>query len=321
MKTLISAVRIVYLDQNKWIDLARAVKHPASHPELHALVKAIDDEVRAGRMAVPLTATNIYETHKINDPQRRHDLAFVQSLLSRGIVFRGRHKRLEAEITEVLRSAHELPPVPLKQHWFLSNVFFEAFMEWGDERVPVGVSERMVELIRQRPAELLYDFLIATPEDTRISGVRNFSAGSEQLRQRIEERRSQHANEPLSMRRKIHSALLMINEIDLIIGFAKKAGMSWSSVADMGEANAHKIIEDVPTYYIEREIALRLEMQTRPIKENDFRDMQTFCSVVRYADDVIAENQFSSLAQQAKLDKKYDTRISTDLMALKASLQ
>ena len=62
--------------------------------------------------------------------------------------------------------------------------------------------------------------------------------------------------------------------------------------------NAHKVINDSPTYYIEREIALRLEaQQNRPIEKNDFRDMQTFCAVVAYADVVVAENQFANLAQ------------------------
>jgi hypothetical protein len=28
------AVQIIYLDQNKWIDLARAVKYPADYPEV-----------------------------------------------------------------------------------------------------------------------------------------------------------------------------------------------------------------------------------------------------------------------------------------------
>ena len=77
------------------------------------------------------------------------------------------------------------------------------------------------------------------------------------------------------MRRRIQSALLMINEIDLILDIARRAGFPWRNVSDMGSKNAHKIVEDVATYYIEREIALRLEAQTRPITENDFRDMGT----------------------------------------------
>lgn len=143
-----------------------------------------------------------------------------------------------------------------------------------------------------------------------------FSEGMVRLRHQIEERRLRHKGETMDMRRGIQSVLLMIKEIDLILDIAQRAGLAWKSVSDIGSENAHKIVEGVATYYVEREIALRLEAQTRPITENDFRDMQTFCTVLAYADQVIAENQFSSLAKQAGLDKKYNTQITTAIASL-----
>jgi len=87
------------------------------------------------------------------------------------------------------------------------------------------------------------------------------------------------------------------------------------------QTHARSIINDTPTYFIEREIGLRIEQQDRPIQENDFRDMQTFCSVVAYADVVVAENMFSNLAIQAGLHKKFDTHIVTKLSDLPAILR
>lgn len=52
------------------------------------------------------------------------------------------------------------------------------------------------------------------------------------------------------------------------------------------------------------------------MNENDFRDMQTFQAVVPYADYIVAENQFSNLAIQAGLAKKYGPTISTDILSL-----
>jgi hypothetical protein len=51
-------------------------------------------------------------------------------LLSQGQVFRGRLKRLETEVTDVLRGAYGLQRAEHSPHWFLSNVFFEATLEW-----------------------------------------------------------------------------------------------------------------------------------------------------------------------------------------------
>lgn len=269
---------------------------------------------------LPLGASNIYETHKIADPNRRHDLAYVQSVLSRGSVFRGRHRRLEVEIARLVEAIYGLPAAEFSGQWFLSDIFFEAFAERTDKRLGVDISDRVLSAIRSRPSEALYSYLASTPEGIRIASVKNFSDGSDQLRLRIEERRQQHANESQSMRRRIHSALLMINEVDLIIELAAKAGASWKTVSDIGSAVARRIIEDVPTYYVEREIALRLEAQPRPIEENDFRDMQSFCAVVPYADVIVAENMFVNLARQAKLDRKYQTRLCTNISDLRQAL-
>lgn len=311
---------VIYLDQNKWIELARAVKYPSDHPAQHRLLTAISFEVEASRLVLPLTAANIYETQKRNDPEQRHDLAILQATASQGWVFRGRHHRLEAELGDFLRAAHGHNPTLRATDWFLSDVFFEAFADWDDERLGATISEEAVGFVRKEPARSLYDYLMATPEKIRTTAVLNFSRGSDDLRRRIEQRRRQHAGKSLAMRRRIQSALLMIDEIDLILKFANRAGFSWKTVSDIGDKVARRIIEDVPTYYVEREIALRLEAQARSIEENDFRDMQSFCAVVPYADEIIAEKQFVNLALQAKLDRKYDTKLGTDILSLAGSL-
>jgi hypothetical protein len=313
-------MRIVYLDQNKWIELARAAKSPAEHPENHALLQEIADAVAGGRLMLPLAATDIYETHKINDRERRSELASFQALFSGGVVFRGRHKRLEVEISALLRSIYNLPDAPEEPNWFLSKVFFEAFLESDDERFAAPLSDHLLNLLRARSDFCLYDYLINCPEAVRLGAVKRFSAGSEKLRQRVEKRRAQHSNESESMRRKLYSALLMIDEIELILTIAQRAGVAWSSTSDMDASNARRIITDVPTYYVEREIALRLEAQDRALHENDFRDMQSFCAVLPYADQVIGENQFVNLALQAGLNKKYRTELATNILALRKYL-
>lgn len=65
----------VYLDQNKWIDLARAeTGHPDGEPfveTLAVLKKAVDD----GRARFPLSAAHYYETGKQRDRKKRIELA------------------------------------------------------------------------------------------------------------------------------------------------------------------------------------------------------------------------------------------------------
>lgn len=313
--------KIVYLDQNKWIDLARAVKYPDEEPGMRAVLEWLIEELKAGRVVIPLTATNIFETHKINNVERRLDLAHIQTTMSAGLVFRGRYKRLEVELVDVIRATYTLSKLDREKNWFLSNVFFESFLEWGDPRLGDAVSKPVLDLIRVKPQAMLFDFLMEQPDDIRRASVVQFTQGSKKLAERIEARRKRDKDETKETRRNLQNAMLMINEMDHIIPCVALVGIPDKAGFDIMRDNAHAIMDGTPTYYIEREMALLLEDQhNRPINENDFRDMQTFCAVVAYADVIIPENMFSSLARQAGLDKKYNTQIVTSLLELKARL-
>jgi hypothetical protein len=314
-----SKCSIIYLDQNKWVELAQAVKSATDFPAQREVLAFLVEQANAGRLIVPLTSTNLYETHKINIPERREHLAWVQATLNQGNVFRGRHKRLEIEVTDLLRARCGLEALPRDRHWFLSTVFFEATAEIGDSRIPQP-SDRVLAAIRRHPPRYMFEYLTKTPEDTRTMAVSKFSEGSEQLRQEVEERRARDAIHGVSMRRRLHGARLVINEIDLIKSFIQSAKLPERDENLVLQKHARAIVSECPTYHIEREIGLRVEMQSRPIEENDFRDMQAFCAVLAYADVVVAENMFANLAMQAGLHKKYVTQITTSLTDIPAAL-
>jgi len=306
-------MRIVYLDQNQWVKLAQARKHPSKYPELEELQGEIGRAVLSGKLCLPLAAANIYETYKVNRRERRQDLALIQSTLSQGIVFVGRHQRLASEISTVVRAIHKLPTKDREEYWFLSNLFSEAFVDHGDDRVQLTFSKNLLDAIRANPASFLLDYLVNSPDEVRRSAVRQWSTGSEKLGQRIESRRQQFRDEPMAMRRRAYGAALMINEFEIILGFARDAGAPWETVSDMGSSNAKRLIRDVPAYHVERELSLKLEALERSMDENDIRDMATFCATVPYADCVISENLFVNLAIQAGLDQQFGTVITTDL--------
>lgn len=313
-------MKVLYLDQNKWVELAKGQKSATDFPAQREVLAFLIEEANARRLVIPLTATNLYETHKINIQERRDHLAWVQSCLSQGMVFRGRHKRLEVEVVDHLRAGCGLEPLPRDPRWFLSNVFFECTAEIGDPRIP-QTSDRVIEAIRSDPPRYMFDYLTGLPEDIRTKAISKFSEGAEKLRQLIEERRARDASEAVSMRRRISSAQLLIGELDLINSFIRMAELPATDDPAILQKFARSIITECPTYFIEREIGLRIEAQDRPIEENDFRDMQTFCAVIAYADIIVAENMFSNLAMQSGLHKKYGTHITTKLADLPGLLR
>ncbi|WP_333586318.1 hypothetical protein [Phenylobacterium sp.] len=311
---------VVYLDQNKWIDLARAATAPDDHPHLRSVLELLCAKVAAGDIILPLTWANIFETHKINRLERRFHLAFTQVTLSEGRVFRGRHRQLEMEVGRVLSDLYGFARSEPEPLWFLSSLFFEATAEADDARLGFGKFPNAIDWMRTHPKQALFQYLMETPEAVRTEAVRRFTVGCEELRARIEARRTRHKAESLSMRRRIYSAVMAYNEQDVIIPIAERLGLPWTCLGDKDGATLRAVIRDTPAFYIEREITLRLEAQSRAVTLNDMRDMRTFCSVLPYADIVVAEQQFTSLARQAGLPARYGARLETDIRALPALL-
>jgi len=65
--------RIIYLDQNKWIELARAVSGKAT-PELNQVLDILRESKRLGLNVFPLSLGHFIETNKRRDLESRSRL-------------------------------------------------------------------------------------------------------------------------------------------------------------------------------------------------------------------------------------------------------
>jgi hypothetical protein len=96
--------------------------------------------------------------------------------------------------------------------------------------------------------------------------------------------------------------LLVLDDQETMIPVADQPGLPWGRLADNNGAAIRQVVNETPTLLIEREIALKLEGQVRPIQANDMRDMRSFTSVLPYADIVVAEKQFTGHHDGAVLE-------------------
>src|ERR1700683_3220563 len=77
-------VQRVYLDQNKWIGLARARTGRKEEAHLVEVLQAAQEAVRAGDASFPLSAQHYYETSHRGDRESREHLAWTMLGLSQG---------------------------------------------------------------------------------------------------------------------------------------------------------------------------------------------------------------------------------------------
>lgn len=308
--------RLLYLDQNAWVALARGAWDKDTFPKEHAALSKVVEGVRARAIMVPLSFTNIYETAKINDPARRANMARTQAVISGGHVFRGRRRILGETLSAYLARHHGIAREEPDAHWFLSNLWFEAATDYSPQDYGFDIPQPVLDFLRQDPVHALFDYLAAGEEDIRLEAVRRYTASSVELIAGIESRRAVAAGEALALRKRAYGARLILDELDFILATGRELGLDWRTVRDIGSSLVRSIAVDIPILSVERELVVRLEDQARAITENDLRDMAAFTTVVPLADMVVAEKPFINLARQARLDKLYGTVLMTSIFDL-----
>ena len=85
----------------------------------------------------------------------------------------------------------------------------------------------------------------------------------------------------------------------------------------LGLDNVRKFFHDVPTLDVEIGLALSLNKHwDRKLKVNDTSDIAFACISIPYCDVVVTEVFLQTLAMRQKVDKKYETKIISDLNEL-----
>ncbi len=67
-------MKIIYLDQNKWIDLAKAINKPKEYPKYQKVANLILEKVKKGDWVFPISSMHVSETTLREEPKSREKL-------------------------------------------------------------------------------------------------------------------------------------------------------------------------------------------------------------------------------------------------------
>ena len=312
--------RILYLDQNKWIEIARAIKDPDSHQEIYSVLELLVQATNKGELLIPLSGANIYETHKVNDPLRRGHLAWVQASLSQGTVFRGRDAILRAQIAKFLSRILGVPFPKPAVNWFISENPFEFAGESLEKTLGRPILPEAIRAIKENPAAALHSFLTDIPDENRRVAVERWTAASDELLVQMKKRRKLVQDQPLTIQIRAYAAQLMLEHRDFIFGVAAEFGIPVANMRDLSDRQWRAMITDVGLFDIERELSTKLEYEDRVVDENDIRDVWSFTTAICLADVVLGEAATIGSAKQAKLGQKYSVALLTSFRDLRLYL-
>ena len=315
-------MQILFIDQNKWIDLARAASGKPEGAAYVEIYRALSSAVDSGQIILPLTIAHIIETAKRNDPESRLAVARVQAQLSKGSVYRSRKARLLVEMRNSLHRVFSEPEVELPDNWAIVRGFMQAF-EPFDTLTATPEQARTSNLINQflDPEFQYVDYMRNQDDEKRRRAVEAFTAESASLLARIEERRSIMAGSNVDLRYRAYSAKLFLDHQGFVAHMLEVIGHTVDDMKALGDKAILDFMKGVPTLNVEAEVAARLEIQEGALEPNDIRDVQSFYTAIPYSSRLVAERNFTSLARQAKLDSKYGVSLHTNLNELASAVE
>lgn len=307
---------VVYLDQNKWVQLAQAVNAPEklATPDLDA-ASLLAELARKEEVLLPLSSGHWIETGALDRRWREH-LATQMVGLSRGWIMRDPLRVTESEIETILGGTKRVPETFTLDSRELYAEPMGRYVPKGDD-LPVesvdllnaltGVQSIMAVLVENE----------RTKDAAGVQAAQQWAAVHTVLSQQI------NAG-PLSRKTKRRMTLEAFIQ-DLGHGLAEaaqRAGWTTGDFASWTESSADEDLAHVPFLGLRREVThYRLTNIDDKWDDHDLVDMLFLPCAAAYADHVVCEKKTADYMRRALRKRPEGAAIHTSIVELVEALK
>lgn len=312
----------IYLDQNKWIDLARAYHGLPNGQKYQEVLTKIISHVKQGKIVLPLSYTHFLETRKSKDLERRERLATVMAELSQGVTISLQSWMTKFELRKAIAKTFEKGVFEVPEP-FGYGIPFAFGMSLGLTKTTDYKEDKTIEEYNNLlPAlmasvDIVKMFLNGDDEDENLFAIENYEANSASFVERAEKFRSDVKGHDKDFHKRAYIAMLFLAVKQELVGALAAYNVSLDDFVDLGRERVIKFFEDVPPLDVEIELVLeRNEIWDKKIHKNDKTDIAFLTVAIPYCDVVVTEKFWRFSAHKRLLDKKYNTVLLDDLNEL-----
>jgi len=320
--------KLLYLDHNKWVKLERISSKKERNAEIETLLDTIRNKVSSNKLRIVANLTNFQETTQRMYKESRMDLANFIIDLTDGYFFAPYVYLMDTEITNYFKRKIGLAEIPLRERGMGKGIEF--LMGGMPKMITDSIDPKLLEKINKDAEKhfMKNEFILTLFEQHNTvdeEEKERFIKQSENVRKNL-------LALPSDSERRKHQ--INVNFENFFMPEIMKAMNATDTLTEKGQIGAmviasnipkklqthkerHKFMKSFPLMYANFCLtAYRDRNLDRKIVWNDMLDIVSLCFPIAYFDFVVAERYFITLAQQAKLDKLYNTILTTDLTEL-----
>jgi len=316
------APRLLYLDQNKWIELARARYGKEDAAGVVAALGAVDDAVAVGKVIVPISGVHVMETMAPSDRGRRERLAeFMVGLSGNASILPYMALRPLEILHAVLRKLGRTPTAPLRPHVLGRGLTYALGAELSVSGIPAPAAEVLTEVLESRASSIAMLVEAADPALTAVSRREDEAAVAELevIRARAQAGLTPQQRLDLEMATVFSTGPAGTELLDVL----RKLGIGMQEFAAMfdGRDDWVSFFHDVPTMDVFVTLGTeRDRSKERRIHRNDTKDLGFLAVAIPYANIVVTERFWAHLANSTGLAERYGTTVVADVARLPALL-
>lgn len=320
----------VYLDQNKWIDLARAASGHADGARFSDALAMAHAGVAAGAVSFVLDMYRYWETSKRGDKRSRNDVVDVMLDLSRNHTMALPFELLDQELDHALEHRFGRRADPRRRQVFGVGMrhIAKGRIDWPrvdlSELPDAGASipsSLLAELSREINESMEEGLLRAGPQELRTAG--------------FEHAESDHAQRFVEFENKVAAAIahhgLSGDAIDQAVrgtdfgdiqsaltNALDRIDLTYDQfMAGITVEDLMAFIDDLPTRYVTNVMRSAKHRQTQqPWEPNDFVDVVALPVAAVYCDVVVTEKQWVHHLRHGRVHERYDTMLLSNLADL-----
>lgn len=321
----------VYLDQNKWIDLARTDKDDPAGRRYRDVLDLASAAVEAGDASFPLDISRYMETAKRGDWASRQELAATMARLSRFHAIAPQTVLVPTEIDAALHARFGRPKSPRTAqvfgigagHAFGGGISTKGRLKLPDgARLPPGARALLDAAMEQTLEHAL--LLGATPgmqqsDDyqallARMTQDAQFAQGRTDLAGRL----TKHGYDKKErLDRAMHAAQLQ-DILAPVLEALHRAQLDPDTFLDtLGRDGLTQFIRDLPTRAVTVDLLRDKHAQGQQRWEpNDLNDIVSLPAAAVHCDVVVTERQWANRMIRARVPQRYGTAVLSDLADL-----
>lgn len=313
---------VVYLDQNKWIDLSRAYYRLPNGARFKTALECIKNGINDRSAVFPLSSAHLIETRKTKDVARRERLAQVMVEFSQGWTLASGRFLVPQELEEALERLFGNTR-STKSISALGRGIIFALGHSDDFQTNLGISPARARLLQKAidTPNGLRLFLIGNDENLNAIGVTEFEKNATTFAGKVEISRIAGKKYSRAVRKRAYVADLTYQLQPTIARLMSRFGKDFGDFLALGKEQLMAFFESTPILNTEIELATeRDEHWDRQVDPNDLTDVSFLSIAIPHCDIVVTERLWANFAKRKKLDQKYGTVILADLSELEHHL-